>query len=49
MKTVECSVDFNKKSPNNFKSENTQSTSPQQHRSSCSPVPDTQSECNIVN
>lgn len=45
LKAPECSDDRNNKSPNNDKSENTQSTtSPLQQRSSCSPVPDIQSK-----
>jgi len=44
LKAVECSDDRNNKSPNNNKSENTQGTSPQQQRSSCSPVPEIQSK-----
>ncbi|XP_026810680.1 homeobox protein cut isoform X2 [Rhopalosiphum maidis] len=47
LKAVECSDDRNNKSPNNNKSENTQGTSPQQQRSSCSPVPEIQNDFSV--
>ncbi|XP_025410697.1 homeobox protein cut-like isoform X3 [Sipha flava] len=48
LKATECSDDRNNKSPNNEKSENTQSTtSPPQQRSSCSPVPDIQNDFSV--